>query len=648
MGKSSRIGLLIAICLIYQLNFAGSEALTNLGFNLVLFFFGVYCAQQISVSTHSPARFRSTKNRILLDVYKKYVAFLALVSLSALFILSPTGEIQNTSKVALASFFGISNYFIGNSIGDFYSDYAQMNPLIYLWIVSVLMQSLLVILISQKLISRLLHIKHKSVCVAFSFLLAVICVGYFERSFFPQEVRSFYGLGLRGYIVFTGLFTFSITRYTFNQKSKFANKALLWFLFSAFIMFVAPFSNLTRWGIPVAVLSHIFDVSSRHRLLNGIRMLSTQSLVRVFLLVGPILIFIEVLMLEDFSAIYMIFFFAVLFFYWLRLELNRGRRLFFSAGDHSRFLLTRTLFVLFSLILTLLPGAVAKGGGFDSQVQKLYGSKKRLNDDCHNLYSKPPLKSCFTFSQLNSQDPIDFLLVGDSHAAGYSHAFLKSAVSNGSEAIVSTRSGCLPLRIAFKGEYPMHHCESYGQHVRDLINRYNPRQIIIGARWGNYLNSEPRVAGESLQGRSICLIKSSSHEKCHEPSDSLDILSSLLSDFGLDSPSTLKILLLQDYPEYFIEFERCATAFSMNPKCFSQGRDTFDARQSDFWVLVSILQRESKFDVIRTDDFFCSNVSCRATKGDLLLYHDTHHLNTDGSQWVFTSVILPNLQRFNP
>jgi hypothetical protein len=296
----------------------------------------------------------------------------------------------------------------------------------------------------------------------------------------------------------------------------------------------------------------------------------------------------------------------------------------------------------------LLPGVVAKGGGFDSQVQKLYGSKKRLNDDCHNLYSKPPLKSCFTFSQFDSRDAIDFLLVGDSHAAGYSHAFLNSAVSNGWEAIVSTHSGCLPLRIAFKGENPIHHCESYGRHVSDLINRYNPRQIIIGARWGNYLNSKPRVASESLQGRSICLIRSSSYQKCHAPSDSLDILSSLLSDFGSDSPNKVKILLLQDYPEYFIDFERCATAFSMNPNCFFQGRDSFDARQSDFWVLASILQRESKFDVIRTEDFFCSNESCGATKGDLLLYHDTHHLNTDGSQWMFDSVILPNLQRFNP
>jgi hypothetical protein len=298
-----------------------------------------------------------------------------------------------------------------------------------------------------------------------------------------------------------------------------------------------------------------------------------------------------------------------------------------------------TLLVVLTLVLfiSLLPGFAAKGGGFNPQVQQLYSSKKRFTESCHNQANAGLFKSCMNFSG-SGKEEIDLMLVGDSHAAGFTTATADFAKARNLRYFISTNSGCPGISANKIQDGQFQDCKKYAKFISGRIEDLKPKAILISGRWANYLNSFPRVAGEAPQIDNSCLINSSHRISCPRLSNTSSIFYSSFRSFLLTIPANSKVILLLDYPEFTFDFESCERLYRLEPKCFIIAKDDYLQRQDSANKFFESLSMSNLF-LVSGEEYFCNRTTCNSFIDGRNLYYDSHHLNTFGSARYFDQII---------
>jgi len=303
------------------------------------------------------------------------------------------------------------------------------------------------------------------------------------------------------------------------------------------------------------------------------------------------------------------------------------------------FIVRSLIGALVCILVIVMPGVLARGGGFDPQVREIYNSKKRSTENCHNFQNSAAFKKCII--NFKSDKPLDNFLIGDSHASTYTDSFLDHARFSGSSTFISTFSGCpaFPINRTIDGK--LTDCISYSEWILDQIEFYKPHRIFIANRINNYLNSNLRVAGEGKEISQICVLDDNIKSYCGEDPLVRSVYKESISYFISKIPVTTSVFVILGQPEYQSNFEECETLFTLKPNCFIVSLKDHIERNKSALNIYSDMKVINILDISKN---FCGDEFCQAIIDNQVWFHDSHHLNVDGARKVFDRNILPLLE----
>jgi len=580
-------------------------------------------------------------------IYPALITTVLVITIFSVAFLSPIGEIQNTSKTLILSLAGGGNYFLATNIGNYFDNYAKNSPVLHLWSLSVEFQAWILMLVVYLVVRKLRSPGFKTFAFFLIYALFSLIVYGVEIQFlqnYDREVIHFYGFSHRAYEFLLGALAAELGKKL--DKINFhwgLQRAILFGI--AYVLFIGTHDS-TLLKYTVLSLSALYIAISANQQTDWVENRLAQIgdyAYLLYLIHWPILVFTNRLIADSQLTKFVAFTITILGMPFLRKIETR----FVSVPSYFRqpsiqFKKFMPIVVIsLAMVTSLLPGLLARGGGFDEQVREIYMSKKRSDDNCHNQANSFQFKNCTNLPSIN-RNSVDLMLVGDSHAAGFSTALINFAESRKLTFFISTNSGCPALDVTRIQEGSSLNCKNYAQYVENNISRLRPRLVLISARWANYLNSFPRVAGEPLEVVDTCLSDSPEDRSCPIPSNTSIIFKTSFAKLLLHIPDNSKIGILLDYPEFERDFETCEFLYRLDQDCFVNSTSNYLKRQKVandyFWSIKS-----ERVLLIDGSEFFCRNGSCNSYRMGRNLYYDSHHLNTSGSSHYFNQLIAPVL-----
>ena len=233
---------------------------------------------------------------------------------------------------------------------------------------------------------------------------------------------------------------------------------------------------------------------------------------------------------------------------------------------------------------------------------------------------------CRIGDQSRKQD--DFILWGDSHAAGFAHAFSDWASRAGLHGILAATQGCPSLSHTVNSDQGRtQKCSEFYQSVFNLIVRNDIRHVIMVDRWSLYTDGEPSIKSEGY-------LKFADDWE-HRTDPHSVFLTSL--DRTLKELAGREVYILKDPPLQPVPVtDALATNALMG---FEPGRlDQFWTSRtkhldSHAFVDRSFVDVGQKFGNVRILDptpLLCEADRCPAVRDGLPIYSDDDHLNRRG------------------
>jgi peptidoglycan/LPS O-acetylase OafA/YrhL len=641
-------GVSIIGVLLYHFDLLGATG--YLGVDVFFVISGYLVYRKLFKSGEYESRLTIAKEFLLARFFRIYPALITtvlIITILSVAFLSPIGEIQNTSKALILSLAGGSNYFLATNIGNYFDNYAKTSPVLHLWSLSVEFQAWILMLVVYLVVRKLRSPGFRTIAFFSMYSIISVVIYGIEINFFQSyhgEAINFYGFSHRAYEFLLGALAAELgKKFTKSNVHWGLQRASLYGI--AYVLFISTHDSkvLTYTVLSLSALHLVVAANQQCDWVETKLAQIGDYAYLLYLIHWPILVFTNRLILDSQLAKVVAFTLTLLGIPLLRIIETR----FVSVPSYFRqpsieFKKFFPIVVIsLAMVFSLLPGLLARGGGFDDQVREIYSSKKRSDDNCHNQANSLQFKKCASFSSIK-QDSIDLMLLGDSHAAGFTTALINFAKSRQLTFFISTNSGCSGINVNRMQEGFFINCKSYAQYVENNISRLQPKLILISARWANYLNSFPRVAGEPLEIDDTCLTDFLEETNCPILSDTSLLFKTNFAKTLLHAPDNSKIAILLDYPEFNREFETCEFLYRLKRDCFVNSTSNYVKRQrvaNDYFRSIE----SDRVLLIDGTDFFCGKWNCESYRMGKNLYYDSQHLNTTGSSLYFNELLAPVL-----
>ncbi len=246
--------------------------------------------------------------------------------------------------------------------------------------------------------------------------------------------------------------------------------------------------------------------------------------------------------------------------------------------------------------------------------------------------------NCLASLTVEPGTPIDYLVLGDSHAQAFAAGLL--ARHPGLRVVAIGRDGCLPFdgveRFDVNEKIPCEQAaEQLGRHPLAAAH------TVLVARFAYYAHGSGfgRADTAGRRPRSIHIQPQGQAERT-DPHDYPSVLADGLDATlqRLKSDGTTRVQLLLQPPELGFDPSNCLS-FGLRVReahACTIARSDVQARQQSYrQALETVLARHPEVTVIDPTQVLCDARACSATASGKMLYRDDDHLSLDGAALVF-------------
>ena len=244
-------------------------------------------------------------------------------------------------------------------------------------------------------------------------------------------------------------------------------------------------------------------------------------------------------------------------------------------------------------------------------------------DSCHNVSNVTPA-FCIVGGKTG---PADIVLWGDSHAASLEPALRRYADERGLSLALAIRVDCPPLVGVWRSKDPSQLCRQFNDAALEYIARNTPRLVVIVARWSGYTNGPQLLRNDQTAATNL--------------TESRAIFASALDRTlqTINGPATVVVEQVPensgDIPSAYLVLSRLGLPLSTVTAPIEKHRKRMQA------TVLALDQAASKHTFVRFNpaSAFCEQEpSCIAEVGGKLLYFDDHHLNVEGSMFLYPAL----------
>lgn len=188
-------GLAILLVLCFHI-FPSSFSQGYLGVDIFLVISGYLLFRSYDDKNFSLLSFTSKK---IVRIYPVLSCTILATGIMLMFVMYAHADVKTYTKTVIYSLFGLANYFFDKEYTNYFSESANLNPLLHLWYLSVIIQVYLLWGIGCWFISILCKINQKYTYTirktAILFIILISCLSYcYSQSFTFHEVFSSIGL----------------------------------------------------------------------------------------------------------------------------------------------------------------------------------------------------------------------------------------------------------------------------------------------------------------------------------------------------------------------------------------------------------------------------------------------------------------------
>ena len=268
------------------------------------------------------------------------------------------------------------------------------------------------------------------------------------------------------------------------------------------------------------------------------------------------------------------------------------------------------------------------------------GIPSKENDgSCRNLLGLNELD--YIYCLTTSASP-EILIIGDSHALALNSAPFFGDINL--KTLLIGANTCAPLdgvKILINGIEKNENCKIIPSYVYSLLDKVPSIDSIYISSMGPFYftgNNFGWAKGEngvSLQNNFDTTLQIQSEIFY---SGYARLIEHLLLH-------TKKVNFIIDVPELFLQPADCLPSrpFSLKKerslKCV-QDRKILEMRYLEYRKIVQRLKINfPQLNIIDSTDFFCDEIICYSQVGDKILYRDEHHLNRNGSEYLWRAIL---------
>jgi len=568
----------------------------------------------------------------------------AVVMVPSSLLLSPLGGQQTAAKTAIGAMLLAANVVIAATTGNYFADFAESNPLLHTWSLSVEEQFYLVfpmlLLVSLLLGGRAFRSSRTPLVmvglvgvVSFAFAIA----GSAELSIpsMPNSLVGFYSPATRAWEFAVGsLLAFRGTRLrSFSPKLAVAGAAML-VASLCLITEMTPFPGL--WTLlPVVGTVLLIAAGGSDGVVD--RVLSSRRMVAIgdrsysiYLWHWPFVVFAKLLWpgvpLVVLAAAALSVLPAYASYRWVEEPI---RALPFSTGLPLARLVAVTVIPPLALAGTL--GLAVSNGFWDASVQKYQAATLAAHagdaTGCTREAWRDPAKC--TWNRGATRRPI--YLVGDSNADQFSEALIGAAKSASRPMVGLTEQGCpyLPASLDLETQELTTRCGHYSRDTQAYLQTVTPGLVIIANSYIWFRDSR-RDAAVGIPGQA----------PSQDPRAKLEALSSGLSAAVRSLQGAgHTVLLVQAIPHWGDQktaegWNECSALELMTKKCSSTMsiRDA-TSRQGAAADVVNVVARGNGIEVLDLSSELCSSGTCSSVAPNgMIRYSDSTHITVPQSE----------------
>ncbi len=237
-------------------------------------------------------------------------------------------------------------------------------------------------------------------------------------------------------------------------------------------------------------------------------------------------------------------------------------------------------------------------GNLRPSVSDVYSDRPAVYPDgCVNEGVDDSLLDC-RYGDVGAQRTI--VLYGDSHAAQWSPAMDAIALDAGYELIVLAKGGCPTADVSIATNTLGRTCPAWRDNVVDFIAGQQPTMVVVTA-WHEYDNDDDEWS------------------------------TGLESTLSRIAPNTGNLVLLADSPGAAANPQQCLSSNRTSMQNCSNRRER--AVESGRLDVESAAAERFGATFVDPSDWFCTDVRCPMTLGDVLLFRDADHITTTGADW---------------
>ncbi|WP_312158944.1 acyltransferase family protein [Acinetobacter sp.] len=589
--------------------------------------------QDIQSKRFSIARFY--KKRVV-RLAPAYFTVLTVVSVMAWQVMLPGELTQYFDSVMYATLL-MANIYMRNEVGDYFSQGAEGIPLLHLWSLGVEEQfyifwPLLLLLFVGK-VSR----KHTLAIVT---ALIISLVFYAQHKLTQNAEKAYYSMPVRAFELLIGALICFLPQL---NLPKIIRQSLVWIaliaLFTAAIYFdeQTPFPGLMAFipCLATAFIIYLGQGTSSNNLLLSNRLSTWIGKISypLYLWHWPIIVLFGIYMrpLNAENQVVIVLLSMMLAFLTYQL-IERPTKRFVMAANYKviliGFLLPAISFIAIAQLINI------KQGFPDRFPQSVHNKQAALNSFAHVIRYKcmdtedpkalPDPNECVLGQPKAS---IDFLLIGDSHANGYSamlDEWAKDAHLRGYDVTQSSTfylPGVQRSEVNFKGWKKLDKFAFRNKAITDHLAKTHYRTIILAGSYVPYFSDEVKLE-DGVHHSNAAIFKSGfmkALEIAYQSSEQVILLNDVprLDQDGVPADCNLRNEILNTHAQ-------CTVS-----------RKNYEAQLKQFNRIVAEAKlKYPNLKIIDPTKVMCNQQECKIMINHVPLYRDkdTNHINDQGSR----------------
>ncbi|MCL9777511.1 acyltransferase family protein [Vibrio methylphosphonaticus] len=191
--------------------------------------------------------------------------------------------------------------------------------------------------------------------------------------------------------------------------------------------------------------------------------------------------------------------------------------------------------------------------------------------------------------------------------------------------------GCLPLVGVLNSKESDQNCLNSNISTMALIKDIQPSVVLIGARWGNYV----QMVNDPAYGTSL---EAEFSEGVTPISKAEFLKKALLTTIdSIEASGDTRIVIMSSIPTYPFNAANCAIRRYMKmgkSDCTIDKAEFLDRQVVVRKVLSEVIQLRPKVTLIDPSLVLCDATRCHVEIEGVVLYMDNNHLNLDASRWL--------------